>query len=91
MTQVTSGEGTSAEAGAVTWYALGSPEVVSALGVDPSLGLSSERAAQLLTAHGPNALPEEKPTPRWRRFLDQYRTYMQLILLGAAIVSMAIG
>ena len=39
---------------------------------------------------GPNALPEEKPEPEWRRFLEQYRSYMQLILVGAAIVSLAI-
>ena len=46
---------------------------------------SPQRAAELLRADGPNALPEEKPTPGWRRFLDQYRSYMQLILVGAAI------
>ena len=28
--------------------------------------------------------------PGWRRFLDQYRSYMQMILIGAAIVSLAI-
>ena len=28
--------------------------------------------------------------PGWRRFLGQYRSYMQLILVGAAIVSLAI-
>jgi Ca2+-transporting ATPase len=44
-----------------------------------------------LAAHGPNALPEEKAKPGWLRFIDQYRTYMQLILIGAAIVSAAIG
>ena len=39
---------------------------------------------------GPNALPAEKPTPGWRRFLGQYRSYMQIILVAAAIVSLAI-
>jgi magnesium-transporting ATPase (P-type) len=28
--------------------------------------------------------------PGWKRFIGQYRTYMQLILVGAAIVSLAI-
>ncbi len=28
--------------------------------------------------------------PSWRRFLEQYRSYMQMILLAAAIVSLAI-
>src|SRR5262249_45118577 len=32
----------------------------------------------------------EASVPEWRRFLDQYRTYMQLILVAAAIVSLVI-
>jgi len=72
------------------WYARSPNEVTTALGVDPATGLSSERAAELLRANGPNALPEEKPTPGWRRFLDEYRSYMQLILVGAAVVSLLI-
>ena len=45
------------------WYARSPDEVAGALGVDPASGLSSARAAELLRADGPNALPEEKPTP----------------------------
>lgn len=63
---------------------------MAAFGVDPAVGLSAARAAELLTAHGPNALPEEKPTPAWRRFLAQYRSYMQIVLLAAAVVSLLI-
>jgi P-type Ca2+ transporter type 2C len=75
---------------ASSWYSL-SPEAVAAnLEVDPAVGLSAARAADLLRAHGPNALPEEKPIPGWRRFVDQYRAYMQIILSVAAIVSLAI-
>jgi len=29
--------------------------------------------------------------PGWRRFLEQYRSYMQIILLIAVVVSLAIG
>src|SRR5262249_43384516 len=47
-------------------------------------------AAELVAANGTNALPEEKPKPGWRRFLDQYRTYMQIILVVAAVVSLVI-
>jgi Ca2+-transporting ATPase len=72
------------------WYARPAEEVATELGVDPSEGLSAARAGELLAAHGANALPEEKPTPGWRRFIDQYRAYMQLILCGAAIVSFAV-
>ncbi|MFJ9546658.1 cation-translocating P-type ATPase [Streptomyces erythrochromogenes] len=72
------------------WYTRTPEEVVAAFGVDPAVGLSAARAAELLTAHGPNALPEEKRTPAWRRFLAQYRSYMQIVLLAAAAVSLLI-
>ncbi|MCG6498337.1 HAD-IC family P-type ATPase [Kitasatospora sp. A2-31] len=73
------------------WYARSAEETAARLGVDPSTGLSAARAAGLLAANGPNALPEERPRPGWLRFLDQYRSYMQLILVAAAVVSLVIG
>ena len=48
---------------------------------------TSGRAAR---RDGPNALPAEQPPPGWRRFLAQYGSYMQMILVGAAIVSLVI-
>jgi len=75
---------------AKNWYSRSPDEVVAELGVDPAAGLSAARAAELLTANGPNALPEEKPKPGWLRFLEQYRAYMQIILVAAAIVSLLI-
>ena len=73
-----------------TWYSRSPDEVGAALGVDPASGLPGSRAAELLAADGPNALPEEKPKPGWLRFLEEYRSYMQIILVAAAIVSLAI-
>src|SRR3954453_16492114 len=72
------------------WYAHTPDEVAAALNVQVKDGLPAQRAAELLTEHGPNALPEEKTPPAWRQFLDQYRAYMQLILCGTAIVSLLI-
>jgi P-type Ca2+ transporter type 2C len=72
------------------WYATPPDAVVSAFGTDVERGLTEARAQELLRANGPNALPEEPPTPGWRRFLDQYRSYMQIILVGAAVVSLII-
>ncbi|WP_420715145.1 cation-translocating P-type ATPase [Streptomyces sp. XY332] len=77
-------------AGGDGWYTRSPEQVVAAFGVDPAVGLSAARAAELLTAHGPNALPEEQRTPAWRRFLAQYRSYMQIVLVAAAIVSLVI-
>jgi P-type Ca2+ transporter type 2C len=73
-----------------SWYGVPSGEVPSRLGVEPSVGLSSGKAAELLQQHGPNSLPAEAAVAGWRRFLGQYRSYMQIILLAAAIVSLAI-
>jgi Ca2+-transporting ATPase len=75
---------------ATPWYVRPAQEVTTRLGVDPATGLSAARAAELLAANGPNALPEESARPDWLRFLDQYRSYMQIILLAAAVVSFAI-
>ena len=68
------------------WYARSPEEVAAAFGVDPAAGLSAAQAAQLLASHGPNALPEEKPKPEWQRFLAEYRTFMQIILVAAGVV-----
>jgi Ca2+-transporting ATPase len=75
---------------AVNWYARSPGEVAAALGVDPAAGLSAAQAAERLADNGPNALPEEKPEPGWHRFLGQYRSYMQIILIAAALVSLLI-
>ena len=54
-------------------------------------GISAAKAAELLKTNGPNALPAEKPPPGWTLFLAQYKSYMQIILVGAAIASIVIG
>jgi P-type Ca2+ transporter type 2C len=72
------------------WYGVPAEEVTSRLGIDPEAGLGSEQAQRLLERDGPNALPAEAEVPGWRRFVGQYRSYMQIILLAAAIVSLAI-
>jgi P-type Ca2+ transporter type 2C len=77
-------------AGADRWYEVPAGDVASRVGVDPASGLSSTEAADRLDRDGPNALPVEKAVPGWKRLLQQYRSYMQLILVGAAIVSLAI-
>src|SRR5262249_50460169 len=80
----------SRSAKAAGWYSRTPEQVAADLGVDPDVGLPAAKAAELLQANGPNALPEEKPKPGWRRFADQYRSYMQIILIVAAIVSLLI-
>jgi Ca2+-transporting ATPase len=80
----------SAPSAGSAWYTRTADDVCAALRVDVPNGLTAAAAADALKAHGPNALPEEKPKPGWARFLDQYRAYMQIILLGTGVVSLAI-
>ncbi|HEY1739495.1 MAG TPA: HAD-IC family P-type ATPase, partial [Acidimicrobiia bacterium] len=87
---VTAGRPIAAEPRSQHWYARSPEAVASDFGVDPKTGLTVARAAELLGTNGPNALPEEAAQPGWRRFVGQYRAYMQLILVGAAAVSLAI-
>ena len=79
------------DAAATAWYALTSEDVAKRLEVDPAQGLSAAKAAELLQKNGPNALPAEAMEPEWKRFLGQYKSYMQIILVVAAVASMLIG
>ena len=79
------------DAAATKWYALAPQEVQERLAVDPAQGLSAAKAQELLRQNGPNALPAEPTVPGWQQFLSQYRSYMQIILVAAAIASMLIG
>ncbi len=78
-------------ASSARWYALSPQEVAQRLEVDPTAGLPAGTAAGRLAQNGPNALPAEKPSPGWRRFLAQYAAYMQIILVIAGVLSLAIG
>jgi len=71
-------------------YTVPPSEALSELGVVASVGLSTDEAASRLAAYGPNKFAEAAVDPLWRRFLDQYRDLMQLVLLGAGIVSLVL-
>jgi len=78
---------TAPEPQAPAWYALPHDEVAKLLDVDPAVGLSSAEAQRRLEQHGPNQLAGKPPEPGWRAFLRQYRDFMQIILVGAAVVN----
>ena len=81
---------TGSEEGA-QWYALPASTVLEKFGVDPAVGLSAADAASRLAKDGPNALAAEAPPPGWKMFLAQYKSYMQIILVVAAVASIVIG
>jgi Ca2+-transporting ATPase len=54
-------------------------------------GLSRAEAARLLAQYGPNRLTAAAPRPAILRFLDQFRSFLVLILIGAAVLAAAVG
>src|SRR3954469_24287130 len=61
--------------------------VASAVDVVPEQGLTSAEAQSRLASYGPNRLAEGKRESPLRAFLRQYEDFMQVILLGAAVVN----
>ncbi len=72
---------------AVLWHNLPSDEVCRRLDVDPAVGLSASDVTERRARYGSNKLAEEASEPAWKAFLRQYRDLMQLVLVGAAVVS----
>ena len=54
-------------------------------------GLSSAEAAARLAAYGPNVLPPPPRVRLWRRVAAQVRDPLVLVLLAAAVLTMATG
>lgn len=64
--------------------------VVTALRTDPRDGLGTEEAARRLRG-GRNVLPTATPPTLWSLVLDQLRETMIVVLLGAAVLTIAVG
>jgi Ca2+-transporting ATPase len=54
-------------------------------------GLSSWEAERRLREFGPNQIQEARRRSVWQLYLDQFKDFMILVLLGAAVVSAVIG
>ncbi len=72
------------------FHAMKGEETLSALG-SSERGLTSEEAAERLVRYGPNELSEGRKISPLRIFLDQFKDYMVIILIIAAVISAGIG
>ncbi|MEZ5239262.1 MAG: HAD-IC family P-type ATPase [Microthrixaceae bacterium] len=70
---------------------LGADELAESLRVDMGQGLDPAEADRRLQSYGPNRLAESEPDPAWKRFLSQFTNVLTYVLLGAAVVSAAVG
>ena len=75
----------------VPWHAQPSQRCLEQLSTSSHTGLSSEQVAIGLVKHGANRLSEKAPRPAWLKFLDQFKSLLVLILIGAAVLAGAIG
>lgn len=66
-------------------------EVIRVLASDGEAGLSPAAAAERLTRYGRNELAEAPPEAWWRRLARQFNDLLIWILIGAALVSGALG
>ena len=73
---------------ASAWHALSSDDALSQQGVDVAKGLTASEVAARVARYGPNRFADAPKEPRWQVFLRQYRDPMQIVLLGAGIVSL---
>ena len=72
------------------WYSLPLEEVGKQLQVDPAKGLTAAEAKQRQQKYGLNELAGKPKEPGWQAFLRQYRDFMQILLLVAAVVNQVV-
>lgn len=72
------------------WHRKSVEEVIAGTDSRPE-GLSAAEASQRLEQYGPNELVEKKRKTALNMFLDQFRDFMILILIGAAVFSGFVG
>ena len=72
------------------WYNIGADEALLRLETSPQ-GLTTAAAEQRLAEYGANTLPEKHRRSLWLILLDQFRDFMILVLLAAALISGLVG
>ena len=75
----------------VSWHAETAEGIVRRLKTDLEHGLDDADAATRLATHGPNQLSGFHATPGWKRFLDQLAQPLVIVLIGAAVITGALG
>ena len=72
------------------WHQLDLQRVAAKLETSAE-GLSSAEVRARLARYGPNELIEKEPKSLWVMFLNQFKDFMILVLIAAAVVAGAVG
>ncbi|HID45523.1 MAG TPA: calcium-translocating P-type ATPase, PMCA-type [Chromatiaceae bacterium] len=75
----------------ICWHTLDAQSTIKELETNPATGLSETVAAERLRQQGANRLLEKKSRSPWLLFLDQFRNFLIVVLIGAAVLAGAIG
>lgn len=73
------------------WHTLDIESAASAMNVKPDRGLKASEAAQRLQQFGENRLAEAKPRSLLLKFFDQFKNFLVIVLLFAALLAWMIG
>ena len=71
-------------------HLLTATETIAELGTSAQHGLTGDEARARLARLGPNEVASERGIPVWRRFLDQFRDILVVLLLVATAVSVVL-
>ncbi len=74
-----------------SWHLRTADELVSDHGVDPLQGLHESEVRRRVERHGPNELPGPAQRGMLALLAEQFKDFMVLVLLAAAVVSGVIG
>ena len=74
-----------------SWFALEIGETAEALRASIDAGLDAKLAANRLDSHGPNELTAAPKPPFWKKLLEQFSSFLVIILILAAVVSAVVG
>ncbi|NLJ48661.1 MAG: calcium-translocating P-type ATPase, SERCA-type [Candidatus Atribacteria bacterium] len=75
----------------VAWHALSYQDVIQQLKTDIEKGIKTEEAKKRLIDRGRNVLPTGKRKTIFEMFIDQFKDFLILILVGAAVISGLLG
>ena len=73
------------------WHALEADEVLRHLEAPAEQGLSSTEVEHRLQEFGPNALKEAPQTSFWQMLWEQFKSFVVILLIVAALISALLG
>ncbi|MBP1156103.1 MULTISPECIES: calcium-translocating P-type ATPase, SERCA-type [unclassified Paenibacillus] len=73
------------------WYQMTAEETLQSSGTEPSKGLTAEEADKRLSDHGKNELTDGQGVSPITLFLNQFKDFMVLVLVGATLISGLLG